>query len=291
MAVLKQHLTKCPFALIPCPKQCKDDKGKVRQVKKDDLVSHLAECPNRDYKCQYCGEKGLKLAETQKHFDKCKKFVVPCTNDGCSKTIQRQGLRKHIECCPYTEVPCKYAKLGCDVRMKRKDIATHEEQDDKRHLHNALDTLAAMEEKMGAVYSGESVTFKLTDYRKKCSNSEMMKSSFYAPNGCHMTITMYPNGHESGKYSHVTVLINSHSQHGETSKAFNGTVTIDLLNQLEDKNHHMWSGKKSSVNLIRHSMLEHDQKRNVQYLKDDTLYFRVTMDIPNHKPWLECKNK
>lgn len=83
---------------------------------------------------------------------------------------------------------------------------------------------------------------------------------------------------------------------------FVGEITVTLLNQLENRNH---CGKTIVVKecsmlvrdnwgypmFIAHSKLGRDQGRNTQYLKDDTLYFRVSVDIPDHKPWLECTMK
>ena len=39
---------------------------------------------------------------------------------------------------------------------------------------------------------------------------------------------------------------------------------------------------------IPHSALGHDPVKNTQYLKDDTLYFRVFVEVVDHKPWLQC---
>ena len=36
-------------------------------------------------------------------------------------------------------IPCKYESIGCDVRKKRRDMPDHK-QDDKLHLHMAIDT-------------------------------------------------------------------------------------------------------------------------------------------------------
>ena len=36
------------------------------------------------------------------------------------------------------------------------------------------------------------------------------------------------------------------------------------------------------------SELGRDLYYKTQYLKDDSLYFRVTVSVPDHKPWLEC---
>ena len=197
-------------------------------------------------------------------------------------------MKRHREVCPYEETSCKYVKLGCGIRMKRKDIATHEEEDDKLHLHKALDAITSLEdaitslEKKGdTLGSGESLTFKVTEYsRKKRSNETATSLSFYTPNGHHMTITVYVNGRDRGKSSHISVSTNANF----------GTVTITLLNQLIDEQHYTKTGRDFPT-FIPHTMLDYNPGRKTHYLKDDTLYFRVTVDIPNHKPWLECRVK
>lgn len=79
---------------------------------------------------------------------------------------------------------------------------------------------------------------------------------------------------------------------------FVGRVTITLLNQLENENHFQkelnFEIKDNGLvgeNLgfpqyFRNTELAHNPHRNTQYLKDNTLYFRV--DTLDHKPWLEC---
>ena len=73
-----------------------------------------------------------------------------------------------------------------------------------------------------------------------------------------------------------------------------------LLNQLADDNHHSWTLEYETkynanvgisvgyLQIISHSALSHDPVKNTQYLKNDTLYFRVTVMVGNHKPWLVC---
>ena len=79
---------------------------------------------------------------------------------------------------------------------------------------------------------------------------------------------------------------------------FMGKVSFTLLNQLEDKNHHTMSVAINNARaagppwgfatFIPHSALAYDPDKNTQYLKDDTLYFRVSVEVADHKPWLEC---
>ena len=42
---------------------------------------------------------------------------------------------------------------------------------------------------------------------------------------------------------------------------------------------------------LPHSSLGHNPATNTQYLLDNTLYFRVSVKVDNHKPWLVCTDK
>ncbi len=56
---------------------------------------------------------------------------------------------------------------------------------------------------------------------------------------------------------------------------------------------HLTNGDNTTVGdswgdpmFIPHSALGHDPVKNTQYLKDDTIYFRVKVE--DNKPWLQC---
>ena len=151
------------------------------------------------------------------------------------------------------------------------------------------------------------ITFKLTKFQeKKDSDERFTSSSFYtSPGGYHMTIRVDANGNGSGKGTHVSIFasILEGKYDTELSWPFVGKVTFTLLNQLEDKNHRTlistfdlsrdarvlscWGFK----GFIPHSKLAHDPVKNAQYLKDDTLYFRLSVEISDQKSWLECTTK
>ena len=46
-------------------------------------------------------------------------------------------------------------------------------------------------------------------------------------------------------------------------------------------------GNKGFHTFIRHYALGSDLVKNTQYLKEDELYFKVSVEVSNHKPWLE----
>jgi TNF receptor-associated factor 4 len=309
-----------------------------------DLDNHLKEhCPNRDYTCYYCGEEGTYASITQVHDLTCEKKILPCPNAGCGDTMERQQVPEHVSKCPHTVVSCKYKGIGCDAELERKDMAAHE-QDDKLHLHMALDTVnsqqvaikslqgeakeqkaaldntakkqkatnlsleksitksveqtnslqstaTTQQEQLQFLMNREPKTFKLSGYhQKKMANGCFIWSPpvhyghfkqvwVYANNG---------NGERAG--THVSV-------YAHTDGQFVGTVTITLLNQLEDNNHHTIKINFTTTNphdnlgyseFIAHSELHHDPLKNTQYLKDNTLYFSVSVQAADRKPWLEC---
>ena len=127
-----------------------------------------------------------------------------------------------------------------------------------------------------------------------------------------MCLRVDANGYGIGKGTHVScgICLMSGEYDDILEWPFHGEVTIELLNQLEDENHHKRiigfnestpQNFKSQVigreraerggpgyqQFISHSQLDVNPSLNCQYLKDDTLYFRVSVKVTsNTKPWL-----
>ncbi len=88
---------------------------------------------------------------------------------------------------------------------------------------------------------------------------------------------------------------------------FTGTFTIEILNQLENRSHYLKTYKipadeysdrvldserrdsRGCLKFISHTDLA--KQSQCQYLKDDTLIFRVSVaEVPDYKQYLECIN-
>ena len=299
VGTLAEHVAVCKFTPVPCPNQCKE-KDKITLCMRKDLDHHVHnECPNRDHECEHCGEKDTYANITQVHDRVCEKKIIPCTNTECTETIERGKMKCHLDDCDYTIIPCKYKNIGCDVELKRKDLPAHEEEDDdKAHLHLALGTVVKLQDKVDT--RKPQIVFKLTEYQKKKDNNERTESPYFYtnPQGYHTCLLAYANGNGNG---HVSVFVKIlEGEHDNTLKwPFTGTYFIELLNQLEDKNHYLMSLNITSTHrlsvgstwgylqYIPHYELSHNPSNNTQYLKDDTLYFRVTVIPSDHKPWLD----
>jgi hypothetical protein len=201
----EKHVATCEFALVPCLNNCEYLMNRIRYFRRKNLARHLTECPNREYECGSCGEKGTYADIAQVHNEICKKKIVPCPNEDCTNTIQRQDVQKHLEVCKFTKVACKYARLGCDVKRKRKDILTHEKED-TLHLHMALDKVVTMEEEIDSLKSRLllPLTFKVGFFPEK--GGVTLSPSFYTtPNGYLMDIKVYPIGNGDAEGTHVSV--------------------------------------------------------------------------------------
>ena len=194
-------------------------------------------------------------------------------------------------------------------------MAAHEE-DDKLHLHMALDTVNTLQDTVnthqdtinmlqGIIQekcpvtlnnlNSKSMTFAVPDHQWKKDDAFTSPSFYTHPYGYHMAV----------KVQRITpqLVASAHILEGAydavLKRPFRGKVRIELLNQLEDNNHGMCTYHFTddhvrgvvALPLIVHGSLCHNSARNTQYLVDDTLYFRVSVEVADHKPWLQCSAK
>ena len=101
-------------------------------------VHQNVRCPKRPYTCEYCEEYESTFENiTSQHYVECKRFLLLCPNN-CSPEgsgIERQDLEHHIqEDCPLTVVDCSLHYAGCEVRLLRRDLASHMNKDASNHV-------------------------------------------------------------------------------------------------------------------------------------------------------------
>ena len=298
---LQEHWAKCDYVLLPCPKK---SKKKILFTKKD-LAKHLEnDCPDRDLECE---EEG---SCTHVHESNCdKKLTIACPNSDCTEVVALQDAKKHLEECDYSEIQCKYQKLGCSTKLPRKDILSHEEND-QLHLRMALNSINST-----VLNKQESMTFKVTEFTtKKDSNAVFYSPTFYSSqNGYHFQVAVYANGLCDGVGEFVSIYL--YLIKGRCDEKLNwpmvANVWFEILNQTQDSDHHR---QKMSITVkdnmvvgenmgysrfIHHSQLDlelvagfrktrkkcHKQYQK-KYLKDDnSLVFRVSVV---DKDWLNC---
>ena len=245
-----------------------------------------------------------------------KALRVKCDNleNGCPWVNELHCLEQHLQVCEYTLVPCKYADVGCTKKLMRKDLEQHEKDD--LHSNVAMRDLLPLNKKIklvedklnvqeqqlirtNAAQSNGKFTFKVTGYSQH--DYRFYSQPFYSkPKGYKMCIRVW----KCESKLHVLPHLMKGDNDDSLTWSFTGTVTFELLNQLEDKNHHTYTsplpadsarvveGEREMsgwrVKPIPHTTLDYNSDNNCQYLKDDTLIFRVSVQVPDYKPWLEC---
>ncbi len=310
---LDEHLASCDFTLLSCPNEC-HNRSKVVKLLRKDMEKHTKEeCPRRQYECPHCQEAGEYREMTTKHLHKCPMIEIPCPKRRCTTRIVRRDLPKHRQECLFEKVPCKYSTIGCEEEVERKDLAEHE-GDSQQHLQLAVDTVHQQQIKIGNLqaHSREMpMLYNITNFNQhKVTDDEIYSPAFYtSPKGYKMCIGVFANGDGDSENTHVSVYV--HFMKGENDDylpwPFAGKVTIKLLNQLEDKNHLSRFMKFTSDNnssqkvvdkeragtgwgwgkYISHSDLGHNTAKNCQYLKDDRLHFKISVDAATSStPWL-----
>ena len=237
---------------------------------------------------------------------------VSCPNDGCKKHLTRHDFSKHRQECMFEKVFCKYSIIGCEEEVERKDLAEHE-GDTQQHFQLAVDTVRQLQIKIEnmQVQSREMpVIYKFTSFNQHNTLHDRIYSpAFYtSPKGYKMCISVYANGNGDGENTHVSVFV--YLMKGENDDylpwLFTGKVTVKLLNQLEDRKHHsvfmkftpeddfsrVVDKERSSrgwgwTTYISHSDLGPNTAKNRQYLKDDRLHFRISVNAKSSStPWL-----
>ena len=284
LLALKGHCSECQYTLTKCPNKCKYKSKRVKKVFKD-LSEHLeTQCPNR-------------LQSRSK---------VLCTNEGCRCCITRDELFIHRDQCAFERVPCKYAHAGCSAELIRKDLERHENNTRVHQHHHRLAGCERAHTEDNEPTVQPHFTFVLTNFNY-LKNKDMAFCSppFHSQHGGYkLSLRVDTNGWATGHCTHVSVRL--HLMRGENDDQlhwpFIGQITVTLLNQLQDDRHHEVTfhyinqrvmGRVRStlgygpLHYISHSDLGYHSGLNRQYLKDDCLFFRVTVDAPPPiKPWL-----
>ena len=313
---IEVHVFQCQRRPYTCP-HCLEV-GEYRE-----RTTHLHKCSRRQHACQYCGQYGEFLEMTTTHVQDCPRLTIPCPNE-CGETFLRLQEKEHRLNCKYETVECKYKEIGCGVTKYRKDIPTHEEEH-LLHLNLAIKTILTLSTAIVELENKQIIAssdikpsrfvFEVREFNKyKSSGDKFYSAPFNTHNGGYkMCTVIIIDGCGDSKGSHVAVAACLMKGDNDDSLTwpFTGSVTFELLNQLADVNHHTYTtpsfpANKTRVsgrvlegergtglgknNFIPHTELDYNPDKNCQYLRysDDKLVFRVSVEVPDRRPWLEC---
>ena len=293
--------------------------------------SCLEELHKKSNKCPNCRKVAFSCFHLESH-NRLMKLSVKCKNSsrGCAWLgTLRSYLEVHSPVCPKEVNHCMYGDVGCRAKIPREKQASHNVEKMGYHFACALDTI----QKMKKVQT--ELQFSVMDIRatlppaqpvailrmshfddhhtnNKCWYSTPFHSQ---PKGYKMCLRVDANGIAASHGTHVSLFICL--MQGEYDDdlvwPFQGKITVELLNQIQDRNHHMGTvqfdsqqndecnSRVTSVvsgtgrgwpQFISHKLLSAGMKedKKCQYLKGDCLYFRIKK-IEVHeanKSWLIC---
>ena len=123
----------CAFHVVECPKNCLTGKKRTKLLRKN-LPDHLSHrCVLRKVKCEHCGHTTT-AKDHSSHLLTCKMFPVQCPNN-CGETgLVRKQLNTHRQTCKFELISCEYANVGCEEKVRRRDIPQHMILSQGQHL-------------------------------------------------------------------------------------------------------------------------------------------------------------
>ena len=299
------HMRECGFTVVECPSD-----GCTDKILKKFLHEHLSlACRRRLVECSVCKEKVVN-EEIQSHLTTCPDVEIKCT---CSAKIYRRQLEAHENVCPKAIIVCPYSEVGCRTPcVFRKDLQKHLRERTDRHYLEATDMADLLRKKVALVQediafkSSPPYTFKMTDYEgMKKSCRKWTSPEFYSrPGGYKMQMMVYPSGLGDIKDClSLYISIISGLQDRELYWPFAATVTVQILNQIEDKEHYSKSfrlaaamapkenedegecNRRGIPNFIAHHQLESGTRK---YVDGGCVYFRISEIVVSSscRPWL-----
>ena len=126
---LGNQLDGCEFTRVACI-HC------VQLFERHLVTAHqIGSCPRRPFSCDYCGDYGADFEDVvTNHWPVCGYRPVPCPNE-CGVYPERRNVHEHVnKDCPLTVVGCNFHYAGCQVRLPRRDILSHLNENLSSHM-------------------------------------------------------------------------------------------------------------------------------------------------------------
>ena len=291
----------------------------------------ITEFSKKARKCPNCQMYYPKSAVDDVSADRVQGFLVTCHNSlkGCQWIGSLRELTAHRMSCSRETVRCSKHDIGCRVKMCREEIAEHESESKGAHLECAFQTIVKLRKKqcelLRALHDVKrmyqpripTAVYQMTKFAEHKAEKKCWYSlPFYShPGGYKMCLRVDAAGIDTFHESYLSLFVCLMQGENDSTLIwpFRGKIEIELLNQLEDHCHHCGtvrfeSNEKEECNsrvvcivsasgrgwplFIKHKSLDYNAEKACQYLKDDSLFFRVTRVevFDSNKPWLAPVN-
>ena len=289
----------CPQRKYKCPHCSKED------TYLEVTTTHFTTCDDMPLSCpSRCGRRRLVRKNMAQHLStECPKELVACTYAiaGCQEVVKRKDLQQHVHdkdqhfgtvLSSYISMSQLMRDLVCTIKYNK-----HE---DLQALSLPLPFCNWLQN-TPTRYPRPPWVIKMEGFQEKKENNAVWYSDpvYSHFGGYKMCLNVDANGSGDAKGTHVSVFI--YLMKGDNDDnlkwPFKGTIKVSLLNQLEDGQHHtreLWLADRDIPEHVNgrvtdeeratkgwgyHRFFSHQGLQtvgeNCQYLKDNTLFFRV----------------
>ena len=279
-----QRMNKCPH--------CSEE-----GMKSETITIHFTKCKELPLPCPTgCGKPGLVRRNIADHLSAdCPDELVPCTFAiaGCQQIVKRKDLQQHLQ---DKDVHLEAVLLShVSLTLLVQDLLYGSTPNIPLPLRRWLQNTPTC-------YPRPPWVIKMVEFEKKEGENEAWFSDPVHSHfgGYKMCLRVDANGRGDAKGTHVSayIFLLRGDNDDNLKWPFKGTIKVSLLNQLEDGQHHtmrLWppdcdipkdaSGRVTEgeravsgfgkPQFISHQDLSYPADKKCQYLKDNTLFFRV----------------
>ncbi|XP_078350838.1 TNF receptor-associated factor 4-like [Oculina patagonica] len=123
------HSAICPEEIV----DCSSDGCRAIMARKE-LEEHVTtRCRWRKLRCEHCSIQHPACLKSD-HQLNCTRFPVNCSYN-CGEEFPREELEAHIDTvCPMAIVPCPFAEMDCQTKVRRSELGSHVQTATSAHL-------------------------------------------------------------------------------------------------------------------------------------------------------------
>ena len=316
------HRPKCPHEIVECTNKKQSSEPCGAKIQRRDLTVHKTRhCQWRKVKCPHCNKEGRHNEITGCHLEECPDLELPCGNNGCPVKIKRCLMTEHYDECPKQIMACRYRFAGCEEKFTRESTQDHNKEFIQHHLDKAINNTETTQRQLNETTERlnktterlNEATASIDDLQSNSRVSKIVKipivhgndsigSGFYLPKskmfakpGKHHLV-LKVNTERIPRYRlYMTIMPGLYDD--ELEWPVEGTVTVQIQNQEEDRNHRLVVDNKQVAfdNKIVvpavcgewKPLCEFTIEQADKYMKNNNLFFNVTGTLTcEFKHWL-----
>ena len=295
------------------------------------MNTHYSECQKYPIPCpNNCGKKNIPVQEVEGHLQECPEQEIECTHSdlGCKEVFKRRTSEDHYENFKDAHNHLLRSRVTLLTQvvvqlLQDRDKSTSSSASSQSNTLSLINRPWLEDESTSSSVSSQASTLSLVSrpwlentklfpsmpwiiqfdaFSKKAQNGVEWKSAplFTMPTGYKLCLSVYAGGNKEEDKGHISVY--TALQRGPNddilSWPFDRTVNFTLLNQLENRYHHLKlinfengssectqikPGRKAATGwgkskFIPRCDLIKSRIQNCQYLRDDCLFFKIELN-------------